>query len=711
MPTVLCALLLVLSSALPCPAQDGPSTWIRTLLRDKDDADIGLIEKIAGVRTRESADGLLQAYDALVTLLYRREVVRGLLQFTNAPETEQPVLQRLANLAGNPDVEEELRALAITGLGQSPTVGKQFLKQLVDGDVADSLREPAMREHVRLAAAGDAAWYRHLWNLKQEQRKDKAGNIAAPELNTIRQLAVQGLLPFAAEEELVDGLKREVDPKIRRAILAFMQQQSMPRTTEMAAWLLDRVDFPGADRAAAARILFDRTRDKAVPQFLELAKKRDVTPEDLRAVMAQLIADLGDDATDKRMVKLIGKGKPHEKVFALLATEKVKDPKVVATIRKGLEDEALEVRRATAKVLGSRRDRESVPALRALLQQGKQPDDARIALEAITAIEGYSSAWLKEVVGFCTHANRELRNAAVGVLGAARDRRHAGAVLTALEHTDWSTRFAAIEAAQAIRDKQAVPKLIERLGVETGRLKKRVAEALWQLTAQPLDEDQARWRDWWTQAAETFVVATEKELDKAAAERERRRMTARTVSQAKFFGLRVESHRVIFVLDTSGSMLESMYGRFVGKRGAARIDVAKQELAQAIQNLEPGTLFNILTFASSVMRWKKDGIAVADDATRKEALEWIARLGASGATNLYDSVKMAFEDKDVDTIFIMSDGEPTNGEVIDPHRIREDVAFWNRHRRIKINTIAIGGNLEVLEWLARDAGGTYVQMR
>lgn len=711
MPTVLCALLLVLSSALPCAAQDGPSVWIRTLLRDKDDADIGLIERIAGVRTRESADGLLQAYDALVTLLYRREVVRGLLQFTNVPETEQPVLQKLANLAGNPDVEEELRALAITGLGQSPTVGKQFLKQLVDGDIADSLREPAMREHIRLAAAGDAAWYRHLWNLKQEQRKDKAGNIAAPELNTIRQLAVQGLLPFAAEDELVDGLKREVDPKIRRAILAFMQQQSMPRTAEMAAWLLDRVDFPGADRAAAARILFDRTRDKAVPQFLELARKRDVTPEDLRVVMAQLIADLGDDATDKRMVKLIGKGKPHEKVFALLATEKVKDPKVVATIRKGLEDEALEVRRATAKVLGSRRDRESVPALRALLQQGKHADDARIALEAITAIEGYSSAWLKEVVGFCAHANRELRNAAVGVLGAARDRRHVGAVLTALEHTDWSTRFAAIEAAQAIRDKQVVPKLIERLGVESGRLKKRVAEALWQLTAQPFDEDQARWREWWTQAAETFVVATEKELDKATAERERRRMSARTVSQAKFFGLRVESHRVIFVLDTSGSMLESMYGRFVGKRGAARIDVAKQELAQAIQNLEPGTLFNILTFASSVMRWKKDGIAVADDATRKEALEWIARLGASGATNLYDSVKMAFEDKDVDTIFIMSDGEPTNGEVIDPHRIREDVAFWNRHRRIKINTIAIGGNLEVLEWLAKDAGGTYVQMR
>jgi len=38
--------------------------------------------------------------------------------------------------------------------------------------------------------------------------------------------------------------------------------------------------------------------------------------------------------------------------------------------------------------------------------------------------------------------------------------------------------------------------------------------------------------------------------------------------------------------------------------------------------------------------------------------------------------------------------------VIDPHRIREDVAFWNKHRKVKIHTVAIGANLEVLEWLA-----------
>ena len=703
-------LLCVLALATTGVAQDGVTVWVGELLRNKDDADLALVDKIATQKTREAAEGLVKAFDVVGSLLMRREIVRGLGQFAGVAEAEQPALQKLAHIAGAEE-QQELRGEAIAALGRSPTVGKHFLKLLVDAEGPDSVREPALREHVKLATADDAAWYRGLWNLKQEQRKDSKGNIQAPELGSIRELAFTGLLPQLGEEELVEAIKREVSPKIRRQALGWMHRQAMGKTADMAEWLLDRTDFPGADRAEAARILVDRIGAKAAPKFLELAKKRDVTQEDLRLAMARLIAGLGDDATDKRMVKLIGKGKPHEKVFALYATEKVADPKVTAAIRKGLGDEALEVRRATAEVLGSRRDRDSLPELRGLLAKPKSPADVRVALEAITAIEGTTSAWLKELAGFCAHADRDVRNAAIEVLGQARDKRQIEALLQALAHPDWSTRWCAVEALQALRDKQVVPRFIARLAVEEGRLRRRLGEALWQLTAQPFEEDAVRWQGWWAEAGETFAVATEKELDKAEQARERRRLEERTRGTAKFFGIRVDSHRVIFVIDVSGSMLESMYGRYVGKRGAARIDVAKQELAQAIKNLEPGALFNVFAFSSGVARWQKDGIGANSDQSRADALAWVERLGANGATNLYDTVKMAFEDQDVDTIFIMSDGEPTSGEVIDPHRIREDVAFWNKHRKIMIHTIAIGGNLEVLEWLAKDAGGRYVQMR
>ncbi len=696
--------------AAPAAAQDGVAAWIDELQRTKDDAGPALVEKIAATRTREAAIGLAGAFDAMASLLMRREIVRGLAQFVGVAEAEQPALQKLAQIAGA-SAHVDLRDEALAILGRSPTIGKQLLQQLVDAEAPDALREAALARHIELATTADAAWYRRIWNLEQEQRKDAAGEIAAPELPAIRLLAFQGLLPQLGEAELVATLKREINPKVRRLALARMHEQSMPKAAEMAQWVLERVDFPGADRAEAARILVDRTGSKAVPTFLELMKKRDVTPEDLRAAMARLIVDLGDEATDKRLAKMLGRGKPHEKVFVLQATAKNADPRVVAAVRKQLADESLDVRRAACAVLGERRDRDALPELRAMLQKPRTPDDLRLALEAITAIEGTSSAWLKELAGFTTHADREVRNAAIEVIGRARDKRQLDALLTALAHDDWSTRLVAVDALQSLRHKQGVAALVARIGVEQGRLKRRVADALWQLTAQPFEQDEAAWQGWWAEAGAKFEVVSERELDQAERARELRRLTARTTASAQFFGIQVESRRVVFVVDVSGSMIESMYGRYVGKRGATRIDVAKQELKQAIAGLEPGTLFNVLAFASSVVGWQKQGVVAYDDASRAAVFEWIDRLGANGATNLYDSLKLAFADPDVDTIFVMSDGEPTNGEVIDPHRIRLDVAFWNAHRKIKVHTIAIGGNLEVLEWLARDAGGTYLQLR
>lgn len=692
-------------------AQDDPAALLQQLLMQKDDCDVAVVEKIAAARTREAAAGLVKAYDGLSTLLLRREVVRAMAHFVGVADAEQPALDKVAAIATGSE-EEELRLAAIEVLGRSPTIGKALLRKIVEAEAPDALREPALVAHARLATADDAAFYRFLWNVEMKQRKNAKGDIAAPELNSVRLIAFKALLPFAGEAELVDGLKRETDPKIRRAALAWLHKQSMPRAAEMAEWVLGREDFPGADRAEAARILVDRERAKAVPKLLALAKKPDAqTPADLRAALAALIGDLADEATDKKLVKAIGKGKPHEREFALLAAGRAVDDKGLAAVRKELAAEALEVRRAAARVLGERRDRDSLPVLQAMLDKPKFVEDGRLAIETMTRIHGGSSTWLKQLAVHTRAEDREVRNAAVEALGAARDKRQLEALLVALEHVDWSTRLQAIDALAQFADKPVVAKFVERIGLEQGRLQKRLGEVLWQLTAQPFETDAAKWQAWWAQAGEKFTVVTEKELDQAAAARERRRLTQRTVAQSKFFGIKVESQRVIFVLDVSGSMLESMYGRTVGKRPASRIDVAKEELALAIKNLEAGALFNVLTFSNGVARWQKEGIGVNTQQSRNEALAWVERLGAAGGTNLYDAVKEAFADKDVDTIFVLSDGEPTAGEQIDPYRIREDIAAWNRHRRVKIHTIAVGGSLEVLEWLALDSGGRYLQMR
>jgi len=704
------ALWAVCWIAASLSAQDGVEAAIAELRKKADDADLALVQRVASARTRAAAEGLVAAFDAMSSILMQREIAYALAEFAGAADAEVPALEKLAAIASGVEAAE-VRQAALRGLAKGGQLGKHLLRRIVDSEAPDLVREPALREHVALATAEDVAWYKQLWNPRQERRKYADGTVQPPELPAIRELAFEGVADHLGEDELVEALRVETHPKIRRAALRKMFQRKMPKTAEMAKWLMERVDFPGVDRAEGARILVDCVGAKAVGPFLDLAKKRDVTPEDLRREMARLIGEVADEATDKRLVKLIGKGKAHERAFVLYATQHVDDPKAVAAMRKELQAPDPEVRRAAAAVLGKRKDAESVPILRTMLQKAKDPADRRLAVEALGAIEGRSPTWVAELVTLAAHPESQVRNAAIEQLAATHDSKHLPVLFTALEHEDWSTRFTAVQALESMRSAAAVGKLIERLEHEKGRLRSRIAEALWRLTGKPFEDSTTSWKQWWQAEGSKFRVVSPEEFAKAEQEREKRRLAARTQGGAKFFGIRIESHRVLFILDTSGSMLESLYGRSFGKGGASRIEVAKQELSQAIRNLDEGALFNVMVFSTGVDRWLRSGIAASSEATREEALTWVERLGAAGATNLFDALKLAFSDPDVDTILLLSDGEPTSGEITDPFRIREEVAFWNKHRRVRIDTIAIGGTLEILEWLAADSGGTHVRLR
>lgn len=688
-------------------AAQGVASDVADLIRLKDDAEPELVTRIAATRSREAAEGLIKAYDLCGSILMRREIVRALSRFDGSGEAEQPALAKIMSVATTSE-EEELREAAIYALADSKNLGKHFLRQIVDSKASDLVREPAMREHVKQATAEDAKWYKFVWNLKREQRKDENGDIKPEELPTIRLLAFEGAAPFLSQDELVEAVRREYDPKIRRAALLAMRDRDMPKTAEIAEWMLNRVDFPGPDRIVAARIYADRKGPKAAQTFFKLAKKRDVTPEDLRQEMAALIGAMDDKSVQKKAVKLIGKGKPHERVFGLTAAG---DDATEKQLTKELANKSLEVRRAAIDVIIERKLRSMLPKLRSMLEKPKLPGDQRFAIEAISVLEKGSDRWLEELAEFTTHADRDVRNAAVEQIGVGRWKKQIDVLGKALDHPDWSTRFVAVAALENMRHKKVVPLLIGRMSKETGRLGRRIADVLWELTAQPWKENHERWAGWWKEAGPTFEIVSENELAKAAKARELKRLTERTRAPAKFFGLKIESTRVIFIIDVSGSMIEAMYGREYDGRPAARIDIARVETINAIKNLESGALFNVYAFSNGVEKWKDESSGTNDPASRAAAIEWVQRLGANGGTNIYDSLEIAFRDKDVDTIYLMSDGEPTVGEVIDPHRIREDVAHWNKHRKIKIHTVAVGGNLEILEWLSEDSGGTHIKMR
>jgi hypothetical protein len=58
---------------------------------------------------------------------------------------------------------------------------------------------------------------------------------------------------------------------------------------------------------------------------------------------------------------------------------------------------------------------------------------------------------------------------------------------------------------------------------------------------------------------------------------------------------------------------------------------------------------------------------------------------------------------------VLSDGEPSVGKLVDPTAIRFAVADWNEHRDVVVHSVAVGGTFKILEWLAEDTGGDYVE--
>jgi hypothetical protein len=243
---------------------------------------------------------------------------------------------------------------------------------------------------------------------------------------------------------------------------------------------------------------------------------------------------------------------------------------------------------------------------------------------------------------------------------------------------------------------------------ETGQVEILFTEMLWRLTGKPFGKRTSAWTAWWEQEGAGFQPIDAKELAALQLEAEERRLR-QVSSVAEFFGIKIESHRVIFIIDVSGSMAELLRPRYVGEQGEARIDVAKRELEKAVVGLDPKALFNIISFSSGMEPWKPDGIAKTTPEQRSEALEYVKRLGAGGGTNIYGALELAFADLDVDTIVMLSDGEPSVGEVIDAGAIRQAVAEWNDTRGIKIDTVAVGGALQLMKWIAEDNGGRYVE--
>jgi hypothetical protein len=300
-------------------------------------------------------------------------------------------------------------------------------------------------------------------------------------------------------------------------------------------------------------------------------------------------------------------------------------------------------------------------------------------------------------------------------------------LLPALQDDRPQVVLSAIRGLARVRLPETVDALValtEREGIDA-RVLGDAMRALRALTGERF-ASAAEWRSWWTTAREGFAVPTPEEVERRSADapgggelRTITRVPPTSEAGPSLYGA-IESSAVLFVVDVSYSMHVRVWAEEQGATNPTRLDYVKEALVQAVESLPETTTFNIISFSTAPTPWKRK-LVEASAATKREATRWVRALRNDGDTNISDSLELAFQHPDVDTIYFLTDGTPTHGRLLVPDEILGAVRGWNAGRNVRVNAIAFlagdGARFNVVEnkgmaerlmrALAEQTGGTF----
>ena len=274
------------------------------------------------------------------------------------------------------------------------------------------------------------------------------------------------------------------------------------------------------------------------------------------------------------------------------------------------------------------------------------------------------------------------------------DARALPALLGALDDDASVVRLAAVAALSSVREPQVVGALVRCLASAEGRLADDCRLALQGLTGER-HADAAAWTAWWEAQGDGYVVPDEATSAQAAPPAPRSRTVTRLDQPAgRTVFEDVRSSRVVFVVDVSYSMRVRVLG---GDQPMTRLEYVQAELRRTLEELDDADRFNLVAFSADVKLWKKK-LTKADRRGKGSALKWLAALRPDADTNIHDALEVAFLHDDVDTIYFLTDGNPTAGALTVNDEILAAVRAWNAGRNVRVHTVAfLAGDAEAFQ--------------
>ncbi len=412
--------------------------------------------------------------------------------------------------------------------------------------------------------------------------------------------------------------------------------------------------------------------------------------------------------------------------------ERTTDPEVLDwLVTEGLSHKAGLVRAGIARSLGAMGHAPARAALEPLLTDGFWLARANAAWALARLGDPGSLPLLVEALGEKQPKAWIAISDAVAAYGT-RDARATAHAVERLSHSAWQVRVTACRGLAAYGTPECLDALIERFALEQGRLEKELREALRRVARDDLGPNAETWKRWWQRQKERHGGLDPNAPPPPDSDTEGRyaKPEPSRPGDPHYYGRRIYSRAVGFVFDTSGSMDKTIRipqgaSTQLGDipTSGTRMEVARQVLAGAIRALHPQTRFSLVFFSTEVRPWKRDLIPASPSNTASAA-QAIQNAPAAGETNIHGALKAALGLHDLptlaasleaipDTVYFLTDGSPTRGEITSAPELLGWFAHLNRFAKVRLHVVAFGNlgvDLEFLRRLAEAGDGEFIHV-
>ena len=298
---------------------------------------------------------------------------------------------------------------------------------------------------------------------------------------------------------------------------------------------------------------------------------------------------------------------------------------------------------------------------------------AASAAEAIGLMGEAGAPYLQELHSALTK-EKDIRTqvAAAIAIGRVRSENSISTLLEAMEKCEWPVLVHVLDALGRIPSAKSLGPLIKRYAKEKGRFRLDCLYAINSIAGERLAYNtEEELIGWWKTTAPSFAPDRQR-TDEFRAKYRVIDMGPKLLSG--FYGARIYSDRLAFVLDSSNSMK------------GEKIENLREQTAEAIAPLIPlgHVKANVVDFGGMVEVYYKDALT---DELKGMSKYVTVDMDLSGGTRSMDAFLGGLKLDGVDSIYFLSDGAPVRSIREAWEDIRRYVAFMNRYRPVAVFSI------------------------